>query len=481
MLRRSLLITGLTVFFLLSACARPIASPPRPTPVARTATPISPSNPTERSNASETPILPHSQTPASSLTHILTHTLTHSPSPALGPTTRGRIENFVEIGHHPLNSRGWNAGLALAYPCAYIGHRSTSHIAIVDVSNPAQPVLVGELPIVPPSGRPVELRAVPDLNLLVVLNFSPGPTILTYDVRDCRNPQPLGTLSLPAAPHEFFLWRDPAQPARLLLYAATFNHLRPDLYVIDLSDPVAPQQIATWTAADEGATGTLHSLSLSRDGRRAYLAMWEGGFLVADTSELTDPREIPDPQIHLVSDVARFAPAPGQNVHSAVLLSDPRYVLLTQEVYLCPFAGLFIADISNEARPQIVSQFELPENAPGCDALPQADAVFTAHNPLVVGNLVFVTWYGGGLQALDVSDPTRPRRVGLFVPRGEGAAAQSYIGTYPVQTWSYPILREGLLYVSDIQSGLYILEYTGPGSESVNSIPLAEGNMTVLP
>ncbi len=334
-----------------------------------------------------------------------------------------------------------------------------------------------------PSAQPVELRAISDLGLLVVLNFSPNPAVLTYDVHDCRNPKPLGALELGAVPHEFFLWRDRTQPARVLMYVAMFGHVQPDLQVVDLSDPANPRKVATWTAADEGARGTLHSLSISSDGTRAYLALWEGGFLVADTSDLA--RNLPDPHVRLVRDAAGFAPAPGVNVHSAVLLNNARDVLLTQEVYDCPFAGLLIADVADESHPRIVGRFDLPENDPACDSLPQTDAVFTSHNPLVVaspaGDLVFVTWYGGGLQALDVSDPAQPRRVGVFVPRGEGAARESYVGTYSAQMWSYPILREGLIYVSDIQSGLYVLQYTGPGAEAVNRVPLAEGNVTVLP
>ncbi|MGH2524048.1 MAG: LVIVD repeat-containing protein, partial [Anaerolineales bacterium] len=408
-------------------------------------------------------------------TQTLTPTLTPT---SLDPTTLGRVENFVALGHESLGARGWNAGLALSYPCAYIGNRRLSQVAIVDIHDPARPTLVNELHLAP-GDQPVELRAVPDLNLLVILNFLPGRTVLTYDVSDCRHPQPLGALDLGAVPHEFFLWRDPAQPARLLLYAAMFYHIQPDLHVVELTDPTHPRRIATWTAADESASGTLHSLSLSPDGRRAYLALWEGGLLVADTSELAEGK--PDPRIHLLREGAGFTPASGVNVHSAVRLAGPRYVLLTQELYECPFAGLFIADIANEAHPQIVGRFELPENDPACTALPQPDAVFTAHNPLVVHDLIFVTWYGGGLQALDVSDPTQPRRVGLFVPSGEGAARASYVGTYPVQMWSYPILHEGSLYVSDIQSGLYVLRYTGPGAEALSQIAHAEGNLSVLP
>ena len=463
-LERRVLVFLLTSL-LLSACVRTSSTAP-----------VTPSTlPSTRPAALPTTIALPTATTVQSPTP--TQTLTLTPT-SLGPTALGRVENFVEVGHEPLNGRGWNGGLALAYPCAYVGDRRAPQIAIVDVGDPARPALVGALTVAP-AAQPVELRAIPDLGLLVVLNFSPDPTVLTYDVRDCRNPRPLGALGLGAVPHEFFLWRDPVHPSRLLLYAAMFHHIQPDLQVVDLSDPTAPRRVATWTAADEGASGTLHSLSLARDGRGAYLALWEGGFLVADASALAD--DVPNPQIHLVRDASGFSSALGTNVHSAVRLSDPRYVLLTQEVYDCPFAGLLIADIADEARPQIVGRFDLPESDPACSTLPQADAVFTAHNPLVVGDLVFVTWYGGGLQAFDVRDPTQPRRVGLFVPRGEGAARASYIGTYPAQLWSYPILRDGLIYVSDIQSGLYILKYTGPGAEAVNRVPLAEGNVTVLP
>ena len=402
-------------------------------------------------------------------------TLAEAATPAatgtLGPTSRGRIENFTLVGHQALSGRGWNGGIALDYPCAYIGSRRLPAIAIVDVSDPSQPALAGEVGLAPGT-QPVELRAVPDLGLLVVLNFSPALSLLTFDIHDCRHARPLGSLALGAVPHEFYLWRDPAQPARLLAYMAMWNQT-PDLNVVDLTDPAKPSVIGQWSAAADGAAGTLHSLSLTPDGTRAYLAMWGGGFRVADTSDFALGR--PQPKLRLLGATA-LLPPPGHDVHSAVALADPRYVLLTQEVYTCPFGGVTVADISDPARPLPVGQFMLPENDPGCAALPEADAVFTAHNPLVVGPLAFISWYGGGLQALDFSNPAQPVRVGLFVPDGTGPVGGSPYGRYPVQLWSYPILRAGLIYVSDIEAGLYILRYTGPGADAVNAVAMAEGN-----
>lgn len=49
-------------------------------------------------------------------------------------------------------------------------------------------------------------------------------------------------------------------------------------------------------------------------------------------------------------------------------------------------------------------------------------------------------------------------------------------GPDKVVMWSYPILKDGLIYVVDIRNGLYILKYHGPYEEEVNSIGFLEGN-----
>jgi hypothetical protein len=403
---------------------------------------------------------------------------TSGPTATPGPTRRGRSDNFTLVGHEPLGGRGWNAGLALNYPCAYVGNRRLPEVAIVDVSDPAQPKLADAISLAP-GLQPAEVRAVPELGLLVVLNFSSHLSMITFDIHDCFQPRPLASLSLGSSPHEFYLWRDPAQPGRVLLYVAMWAHQQPDLQVVDLSDPAAPRLAGAWSAVAAGVAGTLHSISLSPDGTRAYLSMWEGGFMLADSSDFALAR--PQPALRVLNDNASLLPPPGVNVHSAVPLADPNYVLLTQEVYGCPFAGLSVADVHDPAQPRLVGGFSLPENDPACAALPEADAVFTAHNPLVIGHLAFVSWYAGGLQALDLSQPSHPARLGLFVPDGTGPIGGSPYGRYPVQVWSYPILRQGLIYVSDIRTGLYTLRYTGPGAEAINSARFAQGNANETP
>jgi hypothetical protein len=377
----------------------------------------------------------------------------------------GTTWNFELVGHHAIGSVGWHGALALKGPCAYVGNGARPEINLLDISDPTNPAHLGALDL-PSGSKPVEVRTLPDLDLLVVADLSSRDLLLTYDVSNCAEPTPLGSLKLPHAAHEFYLWRD---RSRVLAYGATFTRFSPTLVVIDLTDPAEPVEVARWTAADDGVPGILHSLSVSPDGTRAYLAMWNGGFVVA---------EVDLPRI----EVARgfdggFSPADFANTHSAVALQAPNFILLASEVFSCPFNGLAIADISDPAYPQIVSRFTLPENR--CENLPGPGAIFTPHNPLVVGELAFVSWFAAGVQAIDLSDPYAPRRTGQFVPSGEDAAPRSLLGSYPVQMCSYPILRNGLLYVADSQSGLYVLRYTGPRAEQLEDIIRAEGNVTV--
>jgi len=49
-------------------------------------------------------------------------------------------------------------------------------------------------------------------------------------------------------------------------------------------------------------------------------------------------------------------------------------------------------------------------------------------------------------------------------------------GPNKVVLWSYPIIRDGLIYVIDIRNGLYVLKYTGPHADEVAAIKFLEGN-----
>ncbi|MGH2535054.1 MAG: LVIVD repeat-containing protein [Thermomicrobiales bacterium] len=405
------------------------------------------------------------------------------------PSVAEMASNFEVVGRHDLNARGMNAGMAIAGDCGYVGSRSGEQGSLIlDLSDPAAPRVAGEIPHHVGSTMR-ELRAVAALDLLVVLNYRLNPFSLSpnsldlYDVSDCAAPIARGSVNFgDALPHEFFLWVDPARErqGRVLAYVAMWG-FAPNLRVIDLTDPSAPAEVATWDALDDaGVPSRIHSLTVSEDGSRAYLADWSNGLMVLDTSNLATDQVDAAPR--LLTPPAAWLYLPGGNLHSAVKIPGEEVVVTTQEIYgpgTCPYGRLHVVDVSDPAAPVVAGAYGIAENDPAaCGATAALDGAFTTHNPTVREGIAFATWYAGGLRAVDLRDPAVPAEAGVFVPDPLPAVAADdfSLGSYAVRMWSSPIIRDGLIYVVDIRNGLYVLRYTGPNADAIERIDFAEGN-----
>jgi hypothetical protein len=455
------------------------------------------------------------------LTAALTGLLTSGlPAGAAGPTTTtgsasvpGTSKGFSLVGHTDLGNRRMNSPLAVAGRCAYVGDRSYDKprpgggVAVVDIGNPAAPKRVGTIP---PRDLTTqrELRADAGLGLLVVEDYSPyigsalsggkdysGNDLQVYDIsKDCTKPRLLSTYDFGVrAPHEFFLWKDPKHPGRVLAYVTTTIY-GPDLSVIDLTDPTAPRLLTTYDigidatskTADAASSGSgyLHSLAVTDDGTRAYMGAWDYGMYVADTSGLADPAGVP-----VIRPVGTGRLDYDRNVHGGVPLPGRPYAVTVQEEYAdaghgCPFGWLRMADVTDQANPKLAGQFRIPEN--DCAKAKAANGTFTAHNQTTFPSLALLTWYAGGLRAVDVSDPNRPVEAGVFVPKATEPAPDvrdtrlffpgSEVDRRTGAMWSYPVVQDGLVYVVDIDLGLYVLRYTGPHADQVRKAAYVEGN-----
>jgi hypothetical protein len=120
-----------------------------------------------------------------------------------------------------------------------------------------------------------------------------------------------------------------------------------------------------------------------------------------------------------------------------------------------PNAFFWMVDITDETNPVPVSTYQVPDPHPFHHA-----AEFGAHQPQeqiypgVYNYIFFVAWFTGGLRAVDISDPYRPKEVGFHVPLpGSG---QEIIKTNDVF-----LAEDGLIYALDRLNGLDILEFTG--------------------
>jgi hypothetical protein len=430
------------------------------------------------------------------------------------------------VGHNSLDMRGMNAAMAISGNYAYIGSRTdglhpNSGIMVVDISDPSNPTVVNQ--IEPgPTGDAIgetsrELRIWPQQNLLIVQELASNCSYLIhecsptsavgkdhYDFYDiagdnAKNPKLITSYFPSADPHEFFLWVDPKNPTgRALMYmsnpASGVQFTVADISAVRKTKKVT--EIGKWQALIPGTqSNQLHSLSISTDGKIAYMAALTDGFFELDVSQFAAGK--PKPQARMITPMDKRPHWAGPGDHSSVKLFGRPYVLTTDEVYGnipvllsnhgCPWGWVRLIDIKDPAAPKVVSEYKLPQNDPKyCSDNTQNTPLrehlssWSAHNPTLTKHIGFVTWHSGGLQAIDLTDPTHPTQAASFSPTPEPVVVTEdpilSSGQDKVVMWSYPIIKDGLIYVVDIRNGLYILRYKGPWSSEVSNVSFLEGN-----
>ena len=478
-----------------------------------------------------------------------------------GGGTPGTSSNFTLVGANPLFGRGMNAALASYGQYIYVGNRtdgssrcgvgdprgavdpdSCPHphpgILVLDASHPANPTVVGEFGEEFTTGVNLgqtsrELRVWPQQKLLMVMYFRCSAVIHAcppsadtwrirfFDLTDPLHPSLVATYVPSRKPHEMYLWLDPEDPARALLWLSTpttsANPAIANLVITDISrarEGVFTEIAAgNWNQVFPGASDptaydfdlALHSMTPSADGRRTYLAYLRGGFGVLDTSTVADNQVPPGTVESLNDDLLTRVPLPTWGTgphceghtaagcaesHSAVPLPGRPFAITIDEVYGTftvpsfgwPWGWMRTWNVAQPRTPHLLAEYKLLQNTTAYTPAPGENEFnsYSSHNPTPTRNLVIDAWHSGGLQAIDVSDPETPVQAGWFSPTPLGAVANEdpalSRGPNKVVMWSFPIISHGLIYVVDIRNGLYVLRYTGPRAREVNRIQFLEGN-----
>jgi hypothetical protein len=425
---------------------------------------------------------------------------------------------FEQVGHEPLMGRGMNAAIAVHKRYVYVGSRTdgkngnANHagVMIVDAQDPAKPKVVNEMG--PPyEGNPGEssreLRVWRSQDVLIVLHTNCGgngahqcsvanrSSMRFYDISGEKAANPVLLYQNTRDTHEFFIWEDPADPGRALMFAASAGS---QFQIYDISPVLqgqAPVQLFSGPHGFGNSSGSgIHSFSVSNDGEKAYFALLTRGFGITDVSDFTDT----DPATNtyrVITPPANRAVWPGPGAHSAIKLWNSDYVYVSDEVYGtatgaghgCPWGWTRFVDASDETRPVVRSEFRLPENQPlSCSSFNPPRTSYSAHNPTLTPSIAFSTWHSGGFQAIDITNPTAPAQLAQFKPEPLPMVAledpRLSADTIPGRTdnkvvmWSYPVIQDGLIYAVDLRNGLYILRYTGPYAHEVDEIGFLEGN-----
>jgi hypothetical protein len=463
------------------------------------------------------------------------------PRAASAATVTGTASNFTQVGHNSLFDRGENAAPAIFSHYIYVGSRtdgSAPHVLhvgvqVVDIADPTKPMVVGEIPL--PTTMTAgytsrELRVWPQQQVLMVLYFGcsalihsctsgsdtgaqPLQRINFFDLSGANAAAPVLTTTYKpiTTPHEMFLWVDPQNAARAFLFWTSPNNSGMQLVATDISgwktgvfkESSFFSAVTGYSAADQTNFDVrLHSLSISPDGTRGYLAYLGGGVLVIDTSQIATG--VANPKINLITPVSGRAFWDKEGAHSSVKIPGKPYILTTEEIYGkgtvamqtafgpafggCPWGWVRIIDMhdpTNLTLPPI--EFKIDENqqtfCANVSAAQDNYSSYASHNPTVLPDLALLTWHSGGLRAIDLTDPTHPFQDGFFVPTPEPLQAAVHTmdpslepGSNGTIAWSYPIIRNGLIYYIDVANGLYVVKYSGPHADEVAGITFYEGN-----
>jgi hypothetical protein len=481
-----------------------------------------------------------------------------------GGGTPGTAKHFSLVGHDPLFSRGMNAALALydtgERTYVYVGNRTDGQpkhprpgILIVETTDPSNPAVVGEIPVsiaapnaagTPEGVTSRELRVWPQKKLLIELTFRCSSAIHDcppgndttfpfdykfFDLSDPVNPRLISRhvtrsqAGVAIKPHEFYLWIDPEDADRALLWESTptssVDPARPNFVIEDISDvpnggPVRLVAQGNWNNQFEGGGApaaydfdlAVHSMAPTFDGTLTHLSYLRGEYLALDTTKVAK-NQVPVGTVENLNDDLITQPAnrprwgtgnscPGHTEqgcaesHSSVPVPGRPFVLNVDEVYGSftlasfgwPWGWVRLISVADPTHPAIVGEYKIRENTTAFvpDPATEQFTSYSSHNPTVLPKLAFDAWHSGGLQAINIADPSHPSQAGWFSPTPlESVATEDPAlsrGPNKVVVWSYPIIHEGLIYVVDIRNGLYILDYRGAHRGDVKKIDFYEGN-----
>lgn len=291
-----------------------------------------------------------------------------------------------------------------------------------------------------------------------------GIVILSFE--DPAHPKPVAefTETVTGGVHSTFVYRG---------YVYLTDDATGSLRVIDIRDPYKPRQVARWQTRADEAGNFLHDVDV-KDGL-AYLSYWNEGLVVLDVGKGIKGGSPENPQLvsqykYDLNSLYREVEAVGgagfiRGTHTAWRAG--KYVFVGDEVFSArprrtegggvvglgrAYGRLHVIDVSDLAKPMEVAYYEPKDGG--------------SHNVWVAGDTLYMGDYQGGLRVLDVSGELRGDllRQGREIAHVVTGDADGVVPNAP-NAWG-AIYRNGLIYVPDINSGLWIVRVE-PKSELV--------------
>jgi len=298
---------------------------------------------------------------------------------------------------------------------AIIGYQYGTYIYDVS-SNPQSPILVFD--ILGPSGSDYyfhrDYKTFGDYLYIVneMTGSDTGMQIIDLSPLPDSVPVKLSTYSAITQSHN--LWINE------LGYAFIENYYPENIHIVDVNNPFFPTSVGSFYG-DDGKN--CHDIYTREN--YAYISEgWDSRFGVYDISDISSP-------VHLAT-----IPVIGY-AHNAWVDESGDYLITTEET---DQQTIKIWDISDLDNINLVSEY-LGQNG-------------LAHNVHVDDNFLVVSHYTSGLKIVDIFDPLRPVEVASYdtYHQNDGGGYYGCWGAYPFTSNNY-------IYASDMQNGLYILDF----------------------
>lgn len=330
---------------------------------------------------------------------------------------------------------------------AYTGTMAAATMYLWDVTNAADPVLTDSLKL---DGRRVNDVKINGTATVAVVTSEGASNrrngITLFDILDPAHPTAIThfTENLTGGVHNVWIEGD-------LVYAV-HNGTR-DLHIVDISDPFLPRHVGRWGVESEGRS--LHDVMV-QDGL-AYLSYWNDGLVILDVGvgirggTPTEPRFVSQHAYSYALGTESYG-----NTHHAIRYRN--WVFVADEIFGCaecvngPRGYVHVIDVTDIEHPHEIAYYRVPEAG--------------AHNMWVEKDRLYVAYYQAGVRVVDITGELRGdlyrqgREIGWFM-------TESPVSDPPNATMSWgPQPYKGSLFVSDLNSGLWILELESERRES---------------
>jgi hypothetical protein len=437
-----------------------------------------------------------------------------------GGSNAGSALNMAVVGHNDLGMRGYNADVWVYKGYAYVGQwgfgdwaagskdrfcpqGSTTSVLVLDARDPTDPRVVGRLQNPPNTSAedvvvytarygPFKGRDIAAAGIQWCGDSRDDPNaehgLMLWDVTKPAAPIQIGYLETACCTrgvHEFEI-QHRSDLRRTFAYASVPTSRYPDsttpsgyrdangdgdFRLFDITDPAHPIQVADWGIQDIGGpfyagqgcdadANYGHGAEPSDDGKLVFVSYWDSGFIALDVTNPAQP----------IFKGRTIYPARADGDAHSASYDDTRKLLFSADEDFCKTSGsgtekglgyLRVYDYANLAAPTQIGEYRTP-NSLGSDS--QAAGDYSIHNALVVGTDIYLSWYSDGIRVVDAINPRALREVAFFVPPSANnpvKPSQRGVLSNAPQVWGVAYDEAtGLIYASDMNSGLWILRRT---------------------